>query len=282
MIRDIESEGTPEAISRVENVQELMNGIKDFIEQQKEKEEDASLAFFLEDVALATDFDQEKDDVPRVSLMTIHLAKGLEFPYVYIVGLEENLFPSAMSMNTRSEIEEERRLFYVALTRAEKQVYLSYAQSRYRWGKLIDCEPSRFLEEIDEKFIDYITPKKQQVKSHSFINKDIFGTPDQNKIRFKKPIQKQVEKSIKKPLTKPVKSIPPAKLKKVTDIGSSQNLFDNNLFIKLVPINPAPPVTNIFIWFRKIRFVSLVYLFFYGDINSTFLLQENLKKYHIL
>ena len=125
LIRDLESEGTPEAISRVENVQELMNGVKDFIEQQKEKEEDASLAFFLEDVALATDFDQEKDDVPRVSLMTIHLAKGLEFPYVYIVGLEENLFPSAMSMNTRSEIEEERRLFYVALTRAEKQVYLS-------------------------------------------------------------------------------------------------------------------------------------------------------------
>ncbi len=154
LIRDLESEGTPEAVSRVENVQELMNGIKDFIEEQKEKGEDASLAFFLEDVALATDFDQEKDDVPRVSLMTIHLAKGLEFPFVYIVGLEENLFPSAMSMNTRSEIEEERRLFYVALTRAEKQVYLSYAQSRYRWGKLIDCEPSRFLEEIDEKFID--------------------------------------------------------------------------------------------------------------------------------
>ena len=229
LIRDLESEGTPEAISRVENVQELMNGVKDFIEQQKEKEEDASLAFFLEDVALATDFDQEKDDVPRVSLMTIHLAKGLEFPYVYIVGLEENLFPSAMSMNTRSEIEEERRLFYVALTRAEKQVYLSYAQSRYRWGKLIDCEPSRFLEEIDEKFINYITPRKEQAKSNSFIDKDIFGIPDQTKIRFKKPIQKKVEKSIKKPLTKTVKSIPPAKLKKVADLGGSQNLFDNNL-----------------------------------------------------
>jgi len=184
LIRDIESEGTPEAISRVENVQELMNGIKDFIEEQKEKEEDASLAFFLEDVALATDFDQEKDDVPRVSLMTIHLAKGLEFPYVYIVGLEENLFPSAMSMNTRSEIEEERRLFYVALTRAESQVYLSYAQSRYRWGKLIDCEPSRFLEEIDEKFIDHIAPRKEQARSNTFIDKDIFGSPDQNKIRF--------------------------------------------------------------------------------------------------
>ena len=229
LIRDIESEGTPEAISRVENVQELMNGIKDFIEEQKEKDEDASLAFFLEDVALATDFDQEKDDIPRVSLMTIHLAKGLEFPYVYIVGLEENLFPSAMSMNTRSEIEEERRLFYVALTRAEKQVYLSYAQSRYRWGKLIDCEPSRFLEEIDEKFVNHIAPRKEQARSNSFIDKDIFGIPDQNKIRFKKPIQKKIEKLIKKPSVKPVKTIPPKHLKKVTDIGGSSNLFDSNL-----------------------------------------------------
>ena len=96
---------------------------------------------------------------PELSLMTIHLAKGLEFPYVYIVGLEENLFPSAMSMNTRSEIEEERRLFYVALTRAEKQAYLCYAQSRYRWGKLIDCEPSRFFDEIDEKYLEYVSSK---------------------------------------------------------------------------------------------------------------------------
>ncbi|MGI9532059.1 ATP-dependent helicase [Lutimonas sp.] len=229
LIRDIESEGTPESVARVENVQELMNGVKDFIEEQKQKDEDASLAFFLEDVALATDFDKEKDDVPRVSLMTIHLAKGLEFPYVYIVGLEENLFPSAMSMNTRSEIEEERRLFYVALTRAEKQVYLSYAQSRYRWGKLIDCEPSRFLEEVDEKFIDYITPKKEPMTSNKFINKDIFGIPEKQKIRFKKPVSRKVEKNIKKPPMKPMKVMPPKNLKKVSNLGGSQNLFDNNL-----------------------------------------------------
>ncbi|MDN3644350.1 3'-5' exonuclease [Lutimonas halocynthiae] len=229
LIRDIEAEGTPEAVSRVENVQELMNGVKDFIEEQKEKDEDASLAFFLEDVALATDFDKEKDNVPRVSLMTIHLAKGLEFPYVYIVGLEENLFPSAMSMNTRSEIEEERRLFYVALTRAEKQVYLSYAQSRYRWGKLIDCEPSRFLEEVDDKFVDYITPKKEVKSPNVFINKDIFGTPDKQKIRFKKPVSRTVERNVKKPPMKSVKVTPPKNLKKVSDMGGSQNLFDNNL-----------------------------------------------------
>jgi DNA helicase-2/ATP-dependent DNA helicase PcrA len=229
LIRDIESEGTPEAISRVENVQELMNGIKDFIEVQTEKGEDASLAFFLEDVALATDFDQEKDDVPRVSLMTIHLAKGLEFPYVYIVGLEENLFPSAMSMNTRSEIEEERRLFYVALTRAEKQVYLCYAQSRYRWGKLIDCEPSRFLEEIDEQYLDHVAPKKEPLLNNKFLNKDIFGMPDENKIRFKKPLQRKVEK---KPQRNISKAPPPAaskNLKKLSDAVGNPNLFDDQM-----------------------------------------------------
>lgn len=229
LIRDIESEGTPEAISRVENVQELMNGVKDFIEEQQEKGEDASLAYFLEDVALATDFDKDKEDVPRVSLMTIHLAKGLEFPYVYIVGLEENLFPSAMSMNTRSEIEEERRLFYVALTRAEKQVYLSYAQSRYRWGKLIDCEPSRFLEEINDKFIDHLTPKKETAAASKFIDKDIFGRPDQKKIRFKKPVVRKTEKNFKKPPVGQAGKVASKNLKKISDMDGTGNLFDNDL-----------------------------------------------------
>lgn len=189
LIRDIEKEGTPEAVSRVENVQELLNGIKDFIVEQREKEEDDSLAFFLEDVALATDLDKDKDDKPRVSLMTIHLAKGLEFPYVFIVGLEENLFPSAMSMNTRSEVEEERRLFYVALTRAEKQVYLSYAQSRYRWGKLVDCDPSRFLEEIDERYIEHLSMKPAVHKPGTLLDAGLFDGPNELPIRFRKPIR---------------------------------------------------------------------------------------------
>jgi DNA helicase-2/ATP-dependent DNA helicase PcrA len=221
ILRDIESEGTPEAISRVENVQELLNGIRDFIVEQKDKEEDSSLEFFLEDVALATDFDKEKEDEPRVSLMTIHLAKGLEFPYVYIVGLEENLFPSAMSMNTRSEIEEERRLFYVALTRAERQVYLSYAQSRYRWGKLIDCEPSRFLEEIDEQYLEDMAPKPTSPPK-TFIDKDVFGSPDPGKIRFKKPVQRTPQKKAKRtdarPASKPVTKPAKGNFKKISEI----------------------------------------------------------------
>ncbi len=222
IVRDIEKEATPEAISRVENVQELLNGLKDFIEEQKEKNEDASLAYFLEDVALATDFDNDKkQQQDAVSLMTIHLAKGLEFQYVYIVGLEENLFPSAMSMNTRSELEEERRLFYVALTRAEKQAYLSYAQSRYRWGKLVDCEPSRFLEEIDEKFLEYLSPKMSR-QMNRFVDENIFGSVDQSKIRFKRPLSKSSSpKSTAKKAPKRFDISTPKNLKKVSSVAIS-------------------------------------------------------------
>ncbi|MGB2415007.1 MAG: ATP-dependent helicase, partial [Flavobacteriaceae bacterium] len=147
LIQEFKKDGTPEGISRMENIEELLNGIKDFVEGQQElADSTGSIAEFLEDVALATDLDNEEgEDSDKVALMTIHLAKGLEFPFVYIVGLEEDLFPSAMSMSTREELEEERRLFYVALTRAEKQAYLTYALSRYRWGKLVDSEPSRFI-----------------------------------------------------------------------------------------------------------------------------------------
>lgn len=177
ILREFKKDGTPEGIARMENVEELLNGIQDFVEGQKEiADARGDLTEFLEDVALATDLDNNKDSADRVSLMTIHLAKGLEFPYVYVVGMEEDLFPSAMSMGTRSELEEERRLFYVALTRAEKQAYLTYTQNRYRWGKLIDAEPSRFIEEIDEAFIQDLTPK-QEYRFKPLINTDIFGAP---------------------------------------------------------------------------------------------------------
>lgn len=161
LIKVLGEDKTPEGVTRYENVQELLNGIKDFAEQQKELDGgDPSLAGFMADVALLTDRDNEVDDgQPKVSMMTIHLAKGLEYPYVYIVGMEENLFPSMLSVGSRSELEEERRLFYVALTRAEKRAHLTHAHTRYRWGKLIDCEPSRFIDEIDEKFLDIKIPE---------------------------------------------------------------------------------------------------------------------------
>ncbi|MBA3985489.1 MAG: UvrD-helicase domain-containing protein [Flavobacteriales bacterium] len=187
LVQELKKDGTPEGIARIENIEELLNGLKDFVEEQKElADTSGSLAEFLEDIALATDLDNEKGDEDRVALMTIHLAKGLEFPYVYVVGMEEDLFPSGMSMNTRAELEEERRLFYVAITRAEKQAYLTYAQTRYRWGKLIDAEPSRFIEEIDEQYLEYLTPVTEH-RYKPLIDIDIFEDVDKSKLRLRKP-----------------------------------------------------------------------------------------------
>ena len=185
----LKNEGTPEAISRIENIEELINAVQDFIDGQKEIVDSiGSLSEFLEDVALITDLDKEVDNTkPKVSLMTIHLAKGLEFSHVYIVGLEEDLFPSALSSTTRSDLEEERRLFYVALTRAMKKVTISYSKTRYRWGKLNDCEPSRFISEIEEKYI-------KSIKSN-FINRN-FNKLKSNKLRFEIPERKKPLKSV--------------------------------------------------------------------------------------
>ncbi len=221
ILRDLYADKTPEGVARHENIQELLNGIKEFTEdttiefndigaelsgnmeniadtseppvdiesedipadkpnavsfgngllfQDEEAEQEApsedeaavlaggkTLNLFMQDIALMTDADKKtetEEDKNKVSLMTIHAAKGLEFPYVYIVGLEENLFPSQMSLTDRADLEEERRLFYVAVTRAEKRVTLSYATTRYRWGNLIHCEPSRFIEEVDTQFLE--------------------------------------------------------------------------------------------------------------------------------
>lgn len=188
LLLEFKKDGTPEGIARMENIEELLNGIKDFVENQRTLEGTrGGLSEFLEDVALATDMDKETGDEDRVALMTIHMAKGLEFPYVYIVGLEEDLFPSAMSLHTRSELEEERRLFYVALTRAEVQATLTYTQNRYRWGKLIDAEPSRFLEELDEQYVENLTPLPGSHGHSSLRSAPNFGEIDKSRLRQIKP-----------------------------------------------------------------------------------------------
>ncbi|MFT5821340.1 MAG: DNA helicase-2/ATP-dependent DNA helicase PcrA [Crocinitomix sp.] len=156
ILKDLYDDKSPEGVSRHENIQALLSGIKEFTQTISEGET-AFLSDFMVDVALLTDVDQEKDeDKDKITLMTIHASKGLEFPYVYIVGLEENLFPSQLALNSRSELEEERRLFYVALTRAEKMATLSYASSRFRWGNIVTSEPSRFIEEIDPDHLEMI------------------------------------------------------------------------------------------------------------------------------
>ncbi len=172
IMKDLLEDKTPEGISRYENIEELLNAIKEFTEKgalqnsSSEEKETAlkTLDEFMQDVALLTDADvQDKDSTDKVSLMTIHAAKGLEFPFVYIVGVEENLFPSIQSLSSRADLEEERRLFYVAITRAEKKLTISYAENRYRWGNLIFCEPSRFIDEIDKQFIEF--PQKAQIRN---------------------------------------------------------------------------------------------------------------------
>ncbi len=156
ILADLKQGEMHEEIDRLENVQELLNGIKEFTEAALANDEPADIATWLQSVALLTDQDLEKpEDRDKVTLMTIHSAKGLEFRHVYIVGLEENLFPSAMNTFNPREMEEERRLFYVALTRACRRVTLSYALNRYRWGTLERTSPSRFIGEIEDEFLTY-------------------------------------------------------------------------------------------------------------------------------
>ncbi|MEM6524931.1 MAG: UvrD-helicase domain-containing protein [Bacteroidota bacterium] len=152
ILKELYDDKTVEGLNRYENVQELLNAIKEFVEDPEK--EDRSLNAFLQDVALLSAVDNDKDDDDeKVTLMTIHMAKGLEFQHVYIVGLEEDLFPSQMMLSSRADLEEERRLFYVAITRAKSKLFLTYALSRYRFGRLKNCEPSRFVEEIDPIYI---------------------------------------------------------------------------------------------------------------------------------
>jgi len=221
LVQELKKDATPEGVARIENIEELLNGIRDFTEGQIElADATGSLAEFLEDVALATDADKEEDpNSDRVALMTIHLAKGLEFPFVYIVGLEEDLFPSAMSLNTRSELEEERRLFYVALTRAEERAFISYTLSRYRWGKLIDAEPSRFIEEIDPKYVNHIKPK-EDYSFKPLINTSIFGEP----LTEKRTVSRK-ENSISSPT--------PSQLKKLIKLEPSANLPSKEMVFEL-------------------------------------------------
>jgi len=156
LLRELYEDKTVEGLSRHENVQELLNAIKEYVDDPEK--EDKSLGAFLQEVSLITGQDEDKDKDPeKVTLMTIHMAKGLEFRYVYIVGMEEDLFPSQMMLSSRAELEEERRLFYVAITRAQKRLFLSYALTRYRYGRLKNCEPSRFLDDVDARYIKVST-----------------------------------------------------------------------------------------------------------------------------
>ena len=252
LVRELYTDKTVEGVARYENIQELLNGIKDFSETERTPQEDElnevtklslpteegnmfsqqidtgirTLDEFMQEITLMTGTDDADDDEnkDKVSLMTIHAAKGLEFPYVYIVGLEENLFPSQLSLNSRSDLEEERRLFYVAVTRAEKKATLSYALTRYRYGNILYCEPSRFIDEIESKFIELPEDtgtefaddtfegfrkgysEKKEVKFEKFGKSDFKKKEPEAKINFQPPknLISLNSRLAKQALTKPV------------------------------------------------------------------------------
>ena len=158
IVKELFNDKTTEGLARYENVQELLNSIKEFTETPMNVEDgevgDKGMGSYLQQIVLLTDTDDEKENIDSVKLMTIHAAKGLEFPVVFVGGLEETLFPNAMSINSREELEEERRLFYVAITRAKSKLFLSYSNARYRFGQLQQNDPSRFIDEITEEYLD--------------------------------------------------------------------------------------------------------------------------------
>ncbi len=196
LLKELYEDKTVEGLSRYENVQELLNAIKEFTDDRER--EDKSLGAFLQEVSLVTSTDEDKDKDPeKVTLMTIHMAKGLEFKYVYMVGMEEDLFPSQLMLSSRAELEEERRLFYVAITRAKKRLFLSYALTRYRFGRLKNCEPSRFLDDVDARYIkvstkfaaDIVAPNPNYAKSFvTGIKKTISTQPVARPTTYKAPV----------------------------------------------------------------------------------------------
>ena len=182
IMNEIYQDRTPENMSRQENIEELINGMHDFCSTRKEEgNEHVKLTDYLSEVSLLTDQDTDKEgDAEKITLMTIHSAKGLEFKNVFVVGLEENLFPNQLSMNSYKELEEERRLFYVAITRAEEHCYLSFAKSRFKYGKMEFCNPSRFLKDIDVRYLSVPQATSSSVQS--------FVKPERPKMEVKQPV----------------------------------------------------------------------------------------------
>ena len=210
ILKDLYNDKTVEGVSRYENVQELLNGIKEFVEDDEviegeEFDNDKTLGTYLQNITLLTSGDNDKDDTPKVQLMTIHGSKGLEFPVVFIAGMEEGLFPSALSMYSREDLEEERRLFYVAVTRAEKYLYISFANTRYKFGNLQFSDPSRFLKEIPKELIEF--------RSQQQSGKQQIGTKPSSPIQKRDaPIQTGLNLQNKKPLIRKKQAPIPSKV----------------------------------------------------------------------
>ena len=218
LLNNLSTDTSIEGISRLDNVQELLNAIKSFCESANKEEN--KLSDFIQDVALLTDQDQEKEeDYNKITLMTVHASKGLEFPYVFLVGLEENLFPSIMSSESQESLEEERRLFYVAITRAEKRLFMSFASARFKRGQFTECKASRFINELNNKYI---------AKHELAIKKEYYPRSIQIKTKYK-----EKEKSIvKKELINTKKLININKVRNITITKSDLTKITNGMQVK--------------------------------------------------
>ena len=268
LIKELHEDKTPEGVSHFENMEELLNAIKEFTDTPKtnletgEIEENVlrTLDEFIQDIALLTDSDlASKDDTDRVVLMTVHQAKGLEFPYVFVTGLEENLFPSIQSLNSRTDLEEERRLFYVAITRAEVKLTLAYSENRYRWGNLTFCEPSRFISEIPEKLIDL--PTRSMSKKEGFNSAENFSTMLQGlnlpprKSSSQKPAnaspgnspQKPPQKPLVPPVNPAISAIPPANTEDIlSGMDVEHERFGRGKVVNIEGVGPNKKATVLF------------------------------------
>lgn len=218
VLSELYNDKTVEGVSRYENIQELLNGIKEFVEndevlEDEEFQDDKGLGTYLQNITLLTGGDEKKDDdTPKIQLMTIHGAKGLEFPCVFIVGMEENLFPSGLSLYSREDLEEERRLFYVAVTRAEKHLFLSFANTRYKFGQLQFAEPSRFLKEIPKELIEYRSQQASESANKKPLPTEPSATPSvRNDIQRKSGLNLERKKPLirKKAMNIPVPKADP-------------------------------------------------------------------------
>ena len=235
--KDIYGSSNPEDLSRQENLEEFLGGMQDFVESRREegREDETSLSDFLQEVALLTDLDSDNDaDQPKVTLMTVHAAKGLEFPTVFVVGLEENIFPSPMCTGSMRELEEERRLLYVAITRAEKHCILTCAQNRFRYGKMEYDTPSRFIKDIDASLLrvegsNGVSDTVIGRTSSAMQQRPVFNAPRQN-AQNPRPVATQFVADVK-PRLVPVRRETPRPQSAVGDIGLREgNVIEHQRF----------------------------------------------------
>lgn len=250
VMKDLYNDKAPEGVSRYENIQELLNGIKLFTNQQNTDFSTAYLDQFMQDVSLMTNDDKNTDEDPnKVVLMTIHSAKGLEFKNVFIVGVEEDLFPSKMSSQTPEELEEERRLFYVAMTRAEQNLNISYAKIRFRWGELNYCKPSRFISEIAPIYLEMPYDSDNDDSFADFDDeRESFFPPAKKTPTFSAPSALQSkEKPQPTPIQLPKVSVlpnKPANFKKVSAVSTSSQSEKNATTSELIGLKIGTTVLH--------------------------------------